>query len=598
MAIDMTPEERAIGQANFHRTIGQLAEAPPQGGVTRRQFMKGLVAAGMVAPVSAAAFYGYHLNFGKGGKKGDPVKAVLIGSGDEGGVLVGEHNPDYLRFVAICDARPSNRERIFTGDLDEKGKRKLTSPRKGFNNIPQYGKDPKKDIKQFEKIDELLADKSLDYEAVVIALPLHLHAPVAIAFMKAGKHVLCEKLMAWNVSECKRMIQAAKKYDRILQIGHQRHYSMLYAHAVEVLQAGVLGDVTHIRALWHRNNALPRLDDKGKPTGQIKDGWKPAIPEKDKELAKIVKDLYPDGYKNIEEMVRWRIQNRTGGGLMAELGSHQLDASSIFLDAMAHAGEIDAGPHRDTVSRIRPRVHPLAVTGVGSKTPLFVKEGWEVDDQVFCSFEFPGKNYWKDPEKSVVGDKNDVVVVTYSSINTNQFERYGECVMGSQGTMVIELEQSVMLYPETAAQGGGRAVMVGVSTGGGGKPALESSGSTGGPAAVETGAKAIGSGPVSRGYREEMEDFAYCIRMWQNQEISATERPLPRCHGQVAMGDAIIALTANQAMAKRQRIEFQRDWFDPLKKAVPDSDMKIEIVEGEGAKRGRELYEWLERLDS
>ena len=83
--------------------------------------------------------------------------------------------------------------------------------------------------------------------------------------MKAGKHVLCEKLMAWNISQCKEMIKVAKETDRILSIGHQRHYSMLYAHAVEVLNAGVLGDIKHIRALWHRNNSWPRStakDDK------------------------------------------------------------------------------------------------------------------------------------------------------------------------------------------------------------------------------------------------------------------------------------------------------------------------------------------------
>ena len=49
---------------------------------------------------------------------------------------------------------------------------------------------------------ELLADK--DIEAVVIALPLHLHAPVAIEALKAGKHVLCEKLMAWNITSARR----------------------------------------------------------------------------------------------------------------------------------------------------------------------------------------------------------------------------------------------------------------------------------------------------------------------------------------------------------------------------------------------------------
>src|SRR5947209_12338498 len=142
------------------------------------------------------------------------------------------------------------------------------------------------------------------------------------------------------------MTKAADDTNRILSIGHQRHYSLLYAHAVEVMNSGILGDVKHIRALWHRNNALPRLDKDGKPVldknGQVvlRDSWHPDIKKEDEALRDQVKKY---GFKSLEELVRWRLFNRTGGGLMAELGSHQLDASSIFLG----------------------KVRPLAVSGIG-----------------------------------------------------------------------------------------------------------------------------------------------------------------------------------------------------------------------------------------
>ncbi len=246
----------------------------------RRQFMKGMLAATGTLPLTAAAYYGYK-EAGDVVKK-NPVKTALIGAGDEGGVLVGEHNPEYLEFVAVCDIRPYNQERIFKGED--------TGPRKGFQRI--YGKDARKNIKLYtdeEQMKEMLKRK--DIEAVVIALPLHLHESVAIECMKAGKHVLCEKLMAWNVSQCKEMIRTAEETKRICNIGHQRHYSMLYAHAVEVLQSEVLGDIRHIRAQWHRNNSWPRLDPKtGMPlkdgkTGLslLRDGWNPAIPKDDQE---------------------------------------------------------------------------------------------------------------------------------------------------------------------------------------------------------------------------------------------------------------------------------------------------------------------------
>jgi hypothetical protein len=88
--------------------------------------------------------------------------------------------------------------------------------------------------------------------------------------------------------------------------------------------------------------------------------------------------------------------------------------------------------------------------------------------------------------------------------------------------------------------------------------------------------KAGATTTVSRGYREEMEDFAYCVKLW-NQSASS-ERRQPRCHGTVAMADAIVALTSNIAMQKRERIVFDTKWFDPAVSDVPDGDVKLETV--------------------
>jgi predicted dehydrogenase len=543
MALDITPEDRATGQANFDRVATGLAAQDPRepDGTTRRGFMKSmLLTSGVVIPVTAGAYFGYRSE----AVEGKPVKAALIGGGDEGGVLMGEHNPKYLEIVAVCDIRPSNQERIFTGDIDKKTKLpRKDSPRKGLNF--HYGRDANKKIKVYDDYKKMFENHK-DIEAVVIALPLHLHAPVAIDCMNAGKHVLCEKLMAWNIAQCKEMIKAAETNDVILSIGHQRHYSLLYAHAQEVMKSGVLGDVRHIRALWHRNNATPQVDDKGNEIpNTIKDSWRPGISDEDKKA--LEKDIRKWGYKSMEELVRWRLYKRTGGGLMAELGSHQLDACSIFLG----------------------KVKPLAVTGVGGK--YFYHDDREVEDHVFCTFEFPGTKYWAQDQFGKVNDPNDRVIVTYSSISTNQFEKYGECVMGSRGTLVVELEQNIQLYA-----GSSRSTSVSVTSGAGG-PVLATSGSTSDAVKVVSGAASGGAGPVSKGYREEMEHFAYCIRMWK-QGASKSDRPLPRCHGTVAMADAIIALTSNLAMKHQKRIEFKKEWFEPASSEVPDGENKVDVV--------------------
>jgi predicted dehydrogenase len=562
MAIDLTPEQRETGKENFARTAD---------GLTRRGFMKGLVAGGAaVAAVSPAVYFGYQALHGR------PVKAALIGGGDEGGVLVGEHNPEFLEFIAVTDIRPSNMKRIFEGEAPP-------SPRKGFNKV--YGADAK-NIRKYTDYMEML-QKEPDIEAVVIALPLHLHAKAAIDAMRFGHsrsgnkpiHVLTEKLMAWDIGLCKKMIEVAEQTGSLLAVGHQRHYSMLYAHATEVMNSGVLGEVKHIRALWHRNNSWPyQPSDKDKERLAknveqpfYKDGWFPPIFQEDYDaVADKVKQY---GYDTIDELVRWRTYHETGGGLMAELGSHQMDACSIFLG----------------------HVHPLAVTAVGGK--YFYRKGRndrQCEDAVFVTYEFPGKDHPKGPARpdgTRGNDESDVVVVTYSSVNTNGFESYGECVTGSRGTMIVEMEQSVMLYPEkdpnSKAAGPARALTATVDAAAKGKPALEASSTVGGAAAAApaAGPAVAGTGgPVSKGYKEEMEDFAYCIRLLQGGKASYEKDSggqyktrLPRCHGEVAMADAIIALTANQAMKKRERIPFKDDWFDPKAGDVPDGDSKPKI---------------------
>ncbi len=535
MALDMTPEQKETGKANFNRVVGKLADADQQAqdqqaqGVTRRRFMQGLVAAGATAPVSAAAYFGYRYH----GFPSDfrPVRAGLIGCGDEGGVLAGEHNPNFVKFIACCDVRPTNLRRIFTGEP-------LPSPRRGFNH--HYGINAKQDIRQYEDYRELLANP--DIEMVVIALPLHLHAQATIDAMNAGKHVLCEKLMAWNIRQCKQMIQIANEKDKLLSIGHQRHYSMLYAHANEVVNSGVLGDVKHIRALWHRNNVRPNPDANARRDRPLLDSWFPLIPAEDRErlTATRIREL---GYKDINELCRWRLYIRTGGGLMAELGSHQLDACSIFLG----------------------KKRPLSVTAVGGTH--FYADDREVEDHVYCIYEFPGPNY--NPHNAS-SRRNDIVTVTYSSISTNGFEPYGECIMGSKGTLVVELEQAAYLWGLQ-----GRSTDVTASAGGGGAPVLDTSSSSAPTErqATATGANAIGQNAVSRGYREEMEHLAYCIRMRELGMESDRDQLQPRCGGPAAMADAVIALTANQAMKNRKRIDFKSEWFDPASDQVPDADM-------------------------
>lgn len=542
MPLDMTAEQKEIGRRNFAEASGEL---------TRRGFMKSMVAGAAIVPVSAAVYYGY--DSWKGNKA---VRTALIGTGDEGGVLVGDHNPAFNEIVAVCDLRPSNLDRIFAGEP--------TGPRKGLNH--KYGVETAKKIARYEDAKLLLSDaKKLGLEAVIIATPLNTHDTLAKLCMDAGLHVFCEKLMARTIPRCKAMIRYAEEKGLLLGIGHQRHYSTLYAHAVEVVRSGILGDIKHIKCQWPRNNSWPFTasdDDKKKfdekyPLPYYRDGWcKPILRQDSAAFTEAMGKEW--GFRDIEQLVRWRLYDSTGGGLMAELGSHQLDASSIFLG----------------------HVHPLSVQGVGGK--FFYGPGRndrESDDGVFVNYEFPGPNHPKGSNRG--NDPNDIVVVSYTSFNTNSFEEYGECLMGSRGTLVVEKESDIYLYKEKdprAKDSGGRETKIAVSVESGKKPVVEAS-STWGAASAATVIKSPTSTawdtPV-RGYQTEMEHFAFLVRKWDrklgwSRNDGRFAQEVPRCHGEVALADAILALVANMAMKNRMRIEFEEDWFRVDSDANPEA---------------------------
>ena len=524
--MQLTPEQEQLGKENFHEAVA----------FTRRSFLAGAAA---TVPALGAAYFGYEA------LKGDPVKVGFIGTGDEGSVLLSQHPPGYLEIVAIADLRAKNRTRALIGDGNEL--------RTGL--IRKLGAEKAQKVKLYRDHKELLA-KHPEIEAVVIAVPLCQHAQVAIDCLKAGKHVLTEKLMAHNVTQCKEMIRVAKSEKKLLAVGHQRHYNVLYDNANALIKNGMLGELKFIRAQWHRNNSFPGSDS-WRPGGYTAKSFSDKFKQDIEGLTAHAKEQGIEnldqflsekmGYPSMDRLINWRLYNNTGGGLMAELGSHQLDAASIFLD----------------------KVQPIACFGYGGKnfygvqgigSPDQQADDRDVDDHVYMTFEFPGARY--------ADDKNDVCIVTYSSISTNRSEPYGETVFGSRGTLIMKQELEAILYKEaTGSSKGGIEQRLYALDGKDGKPALAASASLG----PSKAASVADIGKVSRGYTEEMEHFAFCIRNFSN---NPEEAPL-RCPGKQGMKDAIMALSSNLAMKHKKRIVFKKEWFDPESDLVPETDPEI-----------------------
>jgi predicted dehydrogenase len=592
--MNLTPEERQVGQDNYYDALS----------VSRRDFLKGVIAAGAVSGAGLGAMY-----FGYSAVE-NPVRIGIIGTGDEGQVLIGGCTPQYVDVVAICDIRPYNIHRAFHGDWATPAG---IAARPGLIAKYEYAdeKAARDHIKEYQDYKELLKDSSV--EAIIIALPLHLHAQVAVEALQAGKHVLTEKLMAHDVAECKVMGRVANKTGLYLAVGHQRHYSVLYDNAVNLLKWGVLGELHHIRAQWHRGN-LPGGDSwqpplPGGERAYVDGDWKTVdriaqqlkafqsqlkstsdpteaalLQKKVAQWEAWTKDAevqaenydyrsfkLSDGRERsaLEELIRWRLWQRTGGGLMAELGSHQLDACSIFCSALRDKELGGDGK----------KAHPLTVHAVGGRHTFPLDR--EAEDHVYCTYEFPGPGYepkfpvgyydramnYPDPKTGVPDyevDPSKKIVVTYSSINGNGFGGYGETVMGTRGTLVLDREQEVLLYKDSDT-----TTRVGVKDDKGG-PALDTQASGKGPLLAKAAAPA---GPVSRGYTEEIEHWAWCIR-------NPAPENQPRCRPEVALGDAVIALTTNVAMDKAKHgkggyLVFEDSWYDLNDDATPDgSDVK------------------------
>jgi predicted dehydrogenase len=596
----LTPEERATGKENFYSAMGALDQSPAAEPFQRRDFLKTVIGVGAATSLTTGCkYFGYT-------PIGDPLRVAVIGTGDEGSVLMGAINPDYVKVVSICDIRPYNVHRAFHGDWASDA---AAAARPGL--ITKYGyadeHAAKREIKVESDYRKVLEDPNV--EAVIIALPLFLHAPVAIDALNAGKHVLTEKLMAHNVAQCKLMGRLANKKNMVLAVGHQRHYSVLYDNAVNLIRWGLLGEIHHIRAQWHRGN-LPGNDSWQQPlpfkVEATVDGKKQMINfvadklkelkdrrnrEKDPARARMLDKQVAQweawvqdegvkaeeyGYESfklgegrtrsaLEELCRWRLFKRTGGGLMAELGSHQLDASSIFVSALRKDGK---------------KAHPLSVHATGGRHTF--PNDRHAEDHVYCTFEFPGPGYdhafkpgyydpemnYPDPKKGIPGydkDPHKRIVVTYSTIMGNGWGGYGETVMGSKGTLLLEREQEVLLFKESDT-----STKVGVKEDKGG-PTMDTQASGKGPSLAKAAAD---SGPVSRGYTEEIEHWAWCIRNKAPDQ--------PRCRAEIALGDAVIALASNVAIenslkGKGGYLQFKEEWYDINNDETPDgSSLKEE----------------------
>jgi predicted dehydrogenase len=327
---------------------------PEQMELGRRNFLKVLAGTPAMAALGAAAAL-------RGPAPGGRVRLAFIGVGSQGRAQLTNVDPDYGDVRALCDINPAQLK-LADGVLTK-------------NGMPP--------ARHYADWREMLQKE--DVEAVIMAPPLWAHADLALGCLDAGKHVLCEKMMAWDLESCERMRAAALRNDRVLEIGYQRNHNPMYQAAYDgIVKTGVLGDIYHVRLAWHRNGSWRRKAEQPSP------------------------DYDPSqwGYPTFDHLINWRLYWKYSQGLMAELCSHQVNAANWFLGSSPDAVMASGGLYRFPDNR-------------------------EVYDHVYATFEYPGGR-----------------TAVFSSIESNAFDDYYEMYLGTKGTLIMLREREALLFEE------------------------------------------------------------------------------------------------------------------------------------------------------
>ena len=181
--------------------------------------------------------------------------------------------------------------------------------------------------KRTQKFEEVLADKNVD--AVVIATPHHWHAPIALEAMAEGKDVYIEKPISHVYNEGHAIIEASKKYKRVVQQGSQMRNSAVTKKAEKLLKDGIIGEVKVAKA-WtaETRNVVKPVPDSVAPSTVNYDRWLGPAPKRP--------------FNKHRFHSTWRMFTDYGNGEIGDDGIHDLDMATWGLGVDSVPKEITA----------------------------------------------------------------------------------------------------------------------------------------------------------------------------------------------------------------------------------------------------------------
>ncbi len=324
--------------------------------LNRRRFLQ--KSAASVAALSAVTAVG------AGDKPNEKIRLAVLGVNGRGRDLVrGFSGFEDVEVAVICDPDENVVAKALKA-VDSRQKRE-----------PKYAKD----------LRQVFNDR--DIHAVAIATPDHWHALATVWACQAGKHVYVEKPISHNLIEGRRMVEAARKYDRIVQVGTQRRSGAHYQSAAEFVRGGNLGKVPFVRT-WIAGNrpSIGHKADTSVPAGVDYDLW----------LGPAAQRSFNPNRFHYEWHWNWDY----GTGEVGNNGIHALDVARMMLG-------LDA---------------PKTIASGGGK--LFYDDDRQTPDTQVAVFDFPGTTVvWEHRIWSKTGVAG---------------EPWGVMIYGEKGTLVFD----------------------------------------------------------------------------------------------------------------------------------------------------------------
>jgi predicted dehydrogenase len=156
-----------------------------------------------------------------------------------------------------------------------------------------------------------------DIDAVLIAAPDHWHGPMTVAACEAGKDVYVEKPLSNNIADCLKMIEAARRHQRVVQVGLQQRSWPHFQDAAKLVQDGLIGRVSHAAAFFPGGYTRPPEPPQDPPPDLDWEMFQGPAPRR---------PYVPSRQKS------WRSFYDYGGGLITDWGVHLIDVVHWYLD--------------------------------------------------------------------------------------------------------------------------------------------------------------------------------------------------------------------------------------------------------------------------